>query len=388
MLRFKFDWRDFVFSKSELEKIPSPSYVVSEDLLVKNLEILKSVQDRTGAKILLALKGYSMYHTFPLIGKYLYGITASSLHEARLGYEEMGKEVHIYSPAFVESDFDEILKYVDHIVFNSFNQWKKYKDKALAKGIECGIRLNPEYSEIEVPIYNPCYENSRLGVTLENFREDEIEGLCGFHFHTLCEQNSDALKRTLKVVEEKFGKYFKGMKWINFGGGHHITRPDYDIETLVECILYIKEKYNVEVYLEPGEAIALNTGFLVATVLDVVKNGMEIAILDTSASCHMPDVLEMPYRPNIIGAGLPNEKKYTYRLGGPTCLSGDIIGDYSFDGPLKEGDKLIFCDMAHYTMVKNNTFNGINLPSICLHSKKEGIRVLKSFGYEDYKSRL
>ncbi|MEG6613965.1 carboxynorspermidine decarboxylase [Pseudoclostridium thermosuccinogenes] len=377
--------------KIDFKSLPTPCYIVDEELLRKNLEILNSVQERTGCKILLAEKGFSMFSVFPLIGKYLKGITASSLFEARLGYEEMGKEVHIFSPAYIEEEFDEILRYCDHIVFNSFNQWNKYKDRVKnykQKKIECGIRINPEYSEIETPIYNPCYENSRLGVTLANFRPDELDGIDGLHFHTMCEQGSDTLERTIKVVDEKFGKYIKNMKWINFGGGHHITRPGYDIETLVRCIMYFRDKYGVDVYLEPGEAVALNTGFLVAKVLDIMENGMKIAILDTSAACHMPDVLEMPYRPNIIDAGQPGEYPYTYRLGGLTCLAGDVIGDYSFKEPLKPGDRLVFCDMAHYTMVKNNTFNGVNLPSIVLNSEKEGIKVIRRFGYEDFKNRL
>ena len=375
----------------DINKLPSPCYLVDERLLKKNLEILDSVQKKTGAEIILATKAFSMFSTFPLIGKYLKGVTSSSLFEARLGYEEMGKQVHIFSPAYREDEFDEIMKYSDHIVFNSFNQWKLYRDKIKnykGKKIECGIRINPEYSEIETDMYNPCFENSRMGVTLANFEPEELEGIDGLHFHTMCEQNSDTLARTIKVVDEKFGKYIKNMKWLNFGGGHHITRDDYDIQTLIESILYIKNKYDIDVYLEPGEAVALNSGFLVCTVLDIIKNGMDIAILDTSASCHMPDVLEMPYRPNIIGAGNPNEYEYTYRFGGPTCLSGDIIGDYSFKEPLKVGDKLVFCDMAIYSMVKNNTFNGINLPSIVKYSEENGVEIIKKFGYEDFKGRL
>lgn len=370
--------------------LPSPCYIVDERLLKRNLEILDSVQERTGCKILLALKGFSMHSVFPLVGQYLKGITASSLFEARLGFEKMGKEVHAYAPAYIDREFDELMTYCDHIVFNSFDQWNKFKDrvKGASKKIECGIRVNPEYSEIETPIYNPCYKNSRLGVTLANFRPEELEGIDGLHFHTMCEQNADTLERTIKVVDEKFGAYIKNMKWLNLGGGHHITRPDYDIETLVRSIMYFKDKYGIDIYLEPGEAIALNTGYLVATVLDIVNNGMDIAILDTSAACHMPDVLEMPYRPNIIDAGQPGEKQYTYRLGGGTCLAGDIIGDYSFDQPLKSGDRLVFCDMAHYTMVKNNMFNGVNLPSIALYSETEGNKIIKQFNYEDFKNRL
>ncbi len=374
----------------DFNSLPSPCYIVDERLLKKNLELLDYVQQRTGCKILLAQKGFSMYSVFPLVGKYLKGVTSSSLFEARLGFEEMGKEVHVFAPAYSEAEFDELLKYCDHIVFNSFNQWNKFREKALSapKKIEFGIRINPEYSEIETPIYNPCYANSRLGVTLANFKPEQLEGIDGLHFHTMCEQNSDTLYRTIKVVDEKFGKYIKNMKWLNMGGGHHITRPDYDVETLIKSIMYFKDKYGVEIYLEPGEAIALNTGYLVASVLDIVDNGMKIAILDTSAACHMPDVLEMPYRPNIIDAGKPDENEYTYRLGGVTCLAGDVIGDYSFKRPLTPGDRLVFCDMAHYTMVKNNTFNGINLPAIALYSEEEGNKVIKQFGYEDFKSRL
>ncbi len=370
--------------------LPTPCYIVDERLLKRNLEILKTVQDRTGCRILLALKGFSMYAVFPLIREYLKGVTASSLFEARLGFEEMGGEVHVYSPAYIEDEFEELLKYCDHIVFNSFSQWNKYKARVRThqKPIECGIRINPEYSEIETPIYNPCYAHSRLGVTLDNFKPDDLDGIDGLHFHTMCEQNSDTLERTIEVVDEKFGSYMKGLKWVNFGGGHHITRKDYDLDRLVRTILFIKEKYHVDVYLEPGEAVALNTGYLVASVLDVVNNGMDIAILDTSAACHMPDVLEMPYRPRIIGAGYPGEFAHTFRLGGLTCLAGDVIGDYSFQNPLKPKDRLVFCDMAHYTMVKNNMFNGVNLPCIALFSEEEGVRTLKRFGYSDYKSRL
>lgn len=373
--------------------VDTPCYIIDENLLRKNLEILKYVQDKTGCKILLATKAFSMFSTFKIIGEYLKGVTSSSLFEARLGYEEMGKEVHIYSPAYIEKDFDDILKYSDHIIFNSFSQYEKYKEKVKSynKKIDIGMRINPEYSEIETDLYNPCSKNSRMGTTISNFNgnESKIGELDGLHFHTMCEQNSDTLKRTLKVIDEKFGKYIKNMKWINFGGGHHITREDYDLNTLIQCIKSTKNKYNnIEVYLEPGEAVALNSGFLVTSVLDIIKNNMDIAILDTSATCHMPDVLEMPYRPKIISAGNPNELEYTYRLASPTCLSGDIIGDYSFEKPLEIGDKLVFCDMAIYSMVKNNTFNGINLPSILFNTEKEGMKIIRKFGYEDFKNRL
>ncbi|MEI2400257.1 MULTISPECIES: carboxynorspermidine decarboxylase [Paenibacillus] len=374
----------------DISALPSPAYLVDERLLTKNLETLNYVQEQSGAKILLAQKGFSMHSMYPLVGKYLHGVTSSSLFEARLGFEEMGKEVHVYAPAYVDREFDELLGYTDHIVFNSFDQWGRFKERVqnAPKKISCGIRVNPEYSEIEVPLYDPCYNYSRMGVTLPNFRPEELDGIDGLHFHTMCEQNSDTLERTLKVVEEKFGQYLHGMKWLNFGGGHHITRPDYDLETLIKCIRHMKETYGVEIYLEPGEAIALNTGYLVATVLDTMHNGMDIAILDTSAECHMPDVLAMPYRPGIIGAGMPGEFAHTYRLGGMTCLAGDVIGDYSFPEPLKYGDKLIFLDMAHYSMVKNHMFNGVNLPAIASYNEEEGIKVIREFEYSDFSGRL
>ncbi|MNO35690.1 Carboxynorspermidine/carboxyspermidine decarboxylase [compost metagenome] len=374
----------------DISTLPSPAYLVDERLLKKNLETLNYVQEQTGAKILLAQKGFSMHALYPLVGKYLHGVTSSSLFEARLGYEEMGKEVHVYAPAYMDREFGELLGYTDHIVFNSFDQWSRFKERVqnAPKPISCGIRINPEYSEIEVPLYDPCYNYSRMGVTLPNFRPEELDGIDGLHFHTMCEQNSDTLERTLKVVEEKFGQYLHGMKWLNFGGGHHITRPDYDLDTLIKCILHMKETYDVQIYLEPGEAVALNTGYLVATVLDTMRNGMDIAILDTSAECHMPDVLAMPYRPGIIGAGEPGEYPYTYRLGGMTCLAGDVIGDYSFKEPLKYGDKLIFLDMAHYSMVKNHMFNGVNLPAIASYNEEEGLKVIREFEYEDFSNRL
>jgi carboxynorspermidine decarboxylase len=375
---------------TEIMEVPTPCYIIDERLLIKNLETLKGVQERTGCHILLAQKGFSMFSLYGLIGKYLKGTTASGLFEARLGYEEMGGEVHVFSPAYREHEFDELLKICDHIIFNSFYQWRKYKEKVqrAPQAISCGIRVNPEYSEQEHAIYDPAAPGSRLGVTEKNFEPDALTGIEGLHFHTLCEQDASALVNTVRVFDEKFGKYMGQMKWLNLGGGHHITRPGYDLATLEECLISLKEKYGVEVYLEPGEAVVLNAGYLVSEVLDFVRNEIDIAILDASAACHMPDVLEMPYRPNIIGAGHPGEKAYSYRLGGPTCLAGDIIGDYSFDQPLKVGDKLVFCDMAHYTMVKNNTFNGVNLPSIAVFNEREGVRIIKSFGYEDFKNRL
>lgn len=374
----------------DFNEVPSPGYVVDERLLVKNLELLKSIQDRTRCKILLAQKAFSMFALYPLIGNYLSGVASSSLYEARLGREEMGKEVHVYAPAFSDSDFEKILQVADHLVFNSFSQWDRFKDRVrqASRPIECGIRVNPEYSEVETGLYDPCAPFSRMGVTAANFQPDDLDGLSGLHFHTLCEQNSDALEHTLQAVDQKFGPYLKKMRWINFGGGHHITRPDYDIERLIRCIRFMQNKYGLDVYLEPGEAVALNTGYLVSTVLDITDNGMANVILDTSATCHMPDVLEMPYRPEIIGAGKPGEWPYTYRLGGPTCLAGDVIGDYSFREPLHVGSRLVFCDMAIYSMVKNNTFNGIALPAITTFNERDGLRMVRQFSYEDFKNRL
>ncbi len=368
--------------------LSTPYIIVDEERLIKNLEKLKTVSTVTGCKILLAQKAFSMFSLYPLIGKYLDGTAASGLFEARLGYEEMGGENHVFSPAYTEEEFDELLGICDHIIFNTFKQWERFKYKAKKSGRKFGIRINPELSTQSHAIYDPCALGSRLGVTIGNFRPDLLDGISGLHFHTLCEQNSDALEKTLVAVEEKFGKYLYDMEWINLGGGHHITRSDYDTETLIRCINRIKNKYGVSVYLEPGEAVALDIGFLVTSVVDFMENGITNAILDTSAACHMPDIIEMPYRPEIIDAGKPGEKPFTYRLGGPTCLAGDLIGDYSFDRPLKAGDRLVFRDMAHYTMVKSNMFNGMNLPTIALLDKNKNIKLIRSFGYSDFKSRL
>lgn len=379
-----------------INEVETPCYVIDERKLTENLEILKNVRERAGCKILLAQKAYSVYQTYPLIAEYLDGCTASGLFEAKLGYEEMAKpfsrENHVFSPAFTEKDLDELLKICTHIVFNSPRQWAKYRDKVRKseRYIQTAIRVNPEYSEIETDIYNPCFAGSRLGTTVSRFKEELslVDGIDGLHFHTMCEQGADVLARTLPHFVEKFGFMFDKIKWVNFGGGHHITRADYDVELLIKTVKDFREKYGLEVYLEPGEAVALNAGYLVTSVLDVAENGVRIAITDASAECHMPDVLEMPYRPNIIGAGNPNEKQFTYRLGGNTCLAGDIIGDYSFDSELKEGDRLIFEDMAIYSMCKNNTFNGMPLPSIYLIKENGETELLKSFGYSDFKERL
>jgi len=288
--------------------LQTPAYLVDEALLVKNLKILHDIEEQADCKILLAQKAFSMFATYPLIGQYLSGTTASGLFEAKLGFEEMGKENHIFSPAYQEKDFAEILAICDHLVFNSFAQWQQFKDQALKAGRSCGIRINPECSTQEHGIYDPCSPGSRMGVTLKNFKAEQLEGIEGLHFHTLCEQNVDDLIKTWAAVEEKFGKFLPQMKWLNLGGGHHITRDDYDREALIGLVKGIKEKYGVAVYLEPGEAVALNAGFLVTSIVDIVDNGIQIAILDASAACHMPDVIEMPYRPEIIGAGKSGEK--------------------------------------------------------------------------------
>lgn len=373
----------------DIYSLPTPCYVIDEKRLTENLRILRGVQERTGAKILLAQKAFSCYHLYPLIGEYLAGTACSGLYEARLGYEEMGKENHVFSAAYRESEIDEIISYCGHIIFNSFSQLDRYRDRVLAAGKKIGLRVNPECSTQEGhEIYDPCSPVSRLGITRKNFRADDLRGVTGLHFHTLCEQNSDDLEKTLDAVEEKFGEFLSGMEWINFGGGHHITREDYDIPRLERCIRRMQEKYGLEVYLEPGEAVALNAGYLVTQVLDLTGNDMPIAILDTSAACHMPDVLEMPYRPPLFGSGESGEKKYSYRLGSQTCLSGDMIGEYSFDEPLSIGDRLVFGDMAIYSMVKNNTFNGMPLPSILLLKQDGSVQVLKEFGYENFRIRL
>ena len=374
-------------------ELPTPCYVIQEEQLRQNLEILKGVMDRTGCKILLAQKAFSMYEVYPLIAQYLSGTTASGLYEARLGAEEMGipfgKETHIFSPAYKEEEFDEILTYCDHIVFNSFEQLERFGKRAAEAGKSVGLRINPQYSTQEGhEIYDPCATGSRLGVTIEKFRPELLEYVDGLHFHTLCEQDAQPLHDTLKEVERQFGEWLPKMKWLNFGGGHHITREGYDIALLERCICDMKEKYDLEIFLEPGEAVALNAGVLLTKVEEIVENSIQIAILDTSAACHMPDVLEMPYRPPLQDGYEAEEKAYTYRLAGPTCLAGDVIGDYSFAEPLKRGDTLTFEDMAIYTMVKNNTFNGMRLPASVLEDKDGECRVVRQFGYEDFKMRL
>ena len=377
------------------DELKTPAYVIDEKMLIHNLEILHKVEEDTGCHILLAQKAFSAYAEYPLIGKYISGTTASGIYEARLGAECMGKENHVFAPAFTDEDMDELVNICDHVVFNSVSQLKKHKARCIEAGVSFGLRVNPEFStQGDHAIYDPCAPGSRLGVTLKNLKAaleeepDVLSGMEGIHFHTLCEQNSDDLEATLKAVEEKFGFLMKDMKWVNFGGGHHITRADYDIELLEKCILHMKEKYDLDIYLEPGEAIALNAGYLATTVMDVVDNDIQTLILDASAACHMPDVLEMPYRPPLRSSGMPEEKKYTYRLSSYTCLAGDIIGDYSFDEEKKVDDRLYFEDMAIYSMVKNNTFNGIPLPDIAVMDESGECKVIRSFSYEDFKGRL
>ena len=378
------------FNIEELKQLPTPCYICEEELLESNLKLLDYVQKKSGAKIILALKGFAMWSTFPLVEKYLKGCTASGLHEALLAKENFNGEVHTYSPAFKSEDIKEISKVSDHIVFNSPNQLKKFKTivKEINPDMSISLRINPEYSSSPVDMYNPCGIYSRLGTTLENFDEGVLEDIDGLNFHALCEQQVDALEAVLKVFEDKFSKYFKDLKYINFGGGHHITKKGYDVEKLISVIKEFKFKYGVDVYLEPGEAVGWETGVLVSTVLDIVHNGMDIAILDTSAEAHMPDTLAMPYRAGVRGSSEAGEKKYTYRFAGNTCLAGDTMGDYSFDEPLQIGDKVIFEDQIHYTFVKNTTFNGVKLPSLVIKRKDGTMQIVKEFGYEDYKNRL
>ncbi|HOI95780.1 MAG TPA: carboxynorspermidine decarboxylase [Syntrophobacter fumaroxidans] len=374
----------------DLSSLETPCYVVDEAALDRNLAVLGTVRQRTGCRILMALKGFAMFSLFPQIREVLAGVAASSPDEARLGFEEFRGEVHVYAPAYRESEFTELLEYCDHLVFNSFSQWNRFKSRVFdhPAPVRCGIRVNPEHSEVSVPIYDPCARFSRLGVPRSAFREEDLDGISGLHFHTLCELDADSLERTLAAFEARFGAFLERMEWVNFGGGHHITRPDYDVDLLCRLIDDFRSRHPLEIYLEPGEAVALNTGILAASVLDLLHNEMDIAILDTSAAAHMPDVLEMPYRPEIQGAGMPGEHPHTYRLGGLTCLAGDVIGDYSFPEPLRIGSKLAFLDMAHYTMVKNNTFNGVRLPSIAIRDRSGNVRVVRKFGYEDYRNRL
>jgi carboxynorspermidine decarboxylase len=382
------------FASFDPASVPSPCFVVDRAAVENNLRILKDVQDRSGARILAALKAFSLWYLGPLVSRYLSGVCTSGLHEARLGAEEYGGEIHVYSAAFKERDLAEILKLSHHVVFNSFGQWQKFQPlitqaRRERPELRFGLRINPCHSEGTVPIYDPCTPGSRLGIMASEFELDQMEGISGLLFHTLCEQDFPPLARTVAAVEQQFSRILPQLEWVNFGGGHHITRADYQVDQLVDLIRDFSSRYQVQVYLEPGEAVAIHTGVLVTEVLDIVHNDMPIAILDSSATCHMPDTLEMPYRAAIRGAGLPDEKPYSYRLGGVSCLAGDVMGDYSFDQPLEIGQRLVFEDMAHYTMVKTTTFNGVPLPAIALwDSRNNTLEMVREFGYDDFKNRL
>ena len=382
------------FSAFDPASVPSPCFVVDEVAVERNLKILDRVQQESGARILLALKAFSMFSLAPLIMRHLQGTCASGLLEARLGYEEYGGEVHVYSAAYPEEDLRKILGIADHVVFNSLSQWHHFQSLVTAgkqsrPQLEFGLRINPQHSEGAVPMYDPCAPRSRLGTPINQLQKQDLAGFSGLHFHTLCEQRFAPLARTLAAIEEQGAELLQGMQWVNFGGGHHITHPDYEVDALIERIRRFSDNWGVQVYLEPGEAIAIRSGVLVSEVLDVIDNDGAIAILDCSATCHMPDTLEMPYRANILGSGLPGEYGCNYRLGGLSCLAGDVMGDYSFPQPLQAGQRLMFDDMSHYTMVKTTTFNGVKLPALALwNSRTNKVRVIREFGYEDFRNRL
>lgn len=382
------------FTHFDPRRVPSPCFVVDAIAIERNLQVLNRVQQESGAKVLIALKAFSMFSLAPLIMRYVSGTCASGLHEARLGREEYGKEVHVYSAAYTANDLQDILPIADHVVFNTLSQWRRFQSliqtaRAQRPQLEFGLRINPRHSEGKVAMYDPCAPGSRLGTPLDQLHGQDLAGISGLHFHTLCEQGFAPLARTLDAIEAQCGELLRKMKWVNFGGGHHISHPDYDVGRLIERIREFSKKYGVQVYLEPGEAIAIRAGVLVSEVLDVMENGMPIAILDSSATCHMPDTLEMPYRAHIFGSGHPNQLEYTYRLGGLSCLAGDVMGDYSFDQPLQVGQRLVFDDMAHYTMVKTTTFNGVRLPSLVIwNSVTDDLRTVREFGYQDFRNRL
>ena len=382
------------FASVDLSQVPSPCHVLHRGLLENNLRILRGVMDRSNVKVLLALKGFAQFSEAPLVRRYLAGTTASGIHEALLGREEFGGEVHAYSPAFKDEEFERLLRVADHVSFNSLSQWQRHRATAAKspRRVSFGLRVNPEHAEVEVELYNPCASGSRLGTLRSEIKStQDLEGLEGLHFHTMCQQGSDVLERTVAAFEQKFGEFIPQMKWVNFGGGHHITRPDYDLDRLHRVLTNFRQRWgqHLDIYLEPGEAIGIGTGVLVGTVLDIVHNGVDIAIIDISATCHMPDTLEMPYRADIVGADLPGKLPHTYRLGSVTCLAGDVIGDYSFPAPLKIGQRIVFLDMSHYTFVKNTTFNGVPLPAIASYDPStKQTQVIRRFGYADYKNRL
>ncbi|MEN9958317.1 MAG: Carboxynorspermidine decarboxylase [Bacteroidota bacterium] len=372
-------------------EISSPAYVLEEDLLINNLKLLQRVQQEAGVEIICALKGFSFYHVFPSIKQYLSGATASSLHEARLAFEEMGNKCHAYTPAYLPAEFEEFMSYASHMTFNSLNQVAQFTSQAINNGISCGIRINPEYAEVETDMYNPCIAGSRLGIRRNDLGSQLPEGIEGLHSHTLCENDSFVLERTLTVIDAKFGDLLQQAKWLNLGGGHLITRADYQVDHLIQVLKTFKAKYpHLKIILEPGSAVGWQTGFLKSTVLDIVHSaGIDVAILDVSFAAHMPDTLEMPYKPRIrFASSEPESGKPTYRFGGMTCLAGDYYGDYSFDKPLEIGDSIIFEDMIHYTMVKTTTFNGVNLPDIGMIQTNGQYQRFKHFGYESFKDRL
>ena len=382
------------FARLDTRRLPTPCYVVDEVLLERNLQVLRRVKEASGAKVLLALKGFAMWHYGPLIGRYLDGVCASGLHEAKLGRERFAGEVHCFAAAYPPADMAEVLALSDHVIFNSFHQWQRFQPeiraaKARRPGLHFGLRLNPEQPEGDYPLYDPSVAGSRLGIVRSEFRPELLDGIDGLHFHNLCEQNIEPLQRTVAAIEERFGEFIPRMRWINFGGGHHITRPDYQLEALIDLIRRFRDKWGVDVIIEPGEAVALGTGVYVSEVLDVTRNGLDLLIIDGSCSAHLPDVLEMPYRPELLGAGQPGELGHDYRIGGLTCLAGDVIGDYSFPAPVQVGQRLVFLDMAHYTMVKTNTFNGVKLPAIVAwNSASDALTVVHEYGYDDFQQRL
>lgn len=374
----------------DYSKVPSPAFVLEEERLIQNLKLIAEVQEKAGVSIILALKGFAMWRTFPIVAQYLKGATASSLHEAQLIYEEMNKKAHTYSPAYLPDDFDELLTYSSHITFNSLKQYETFRDKVQHAGVSAGLRVNPEYSDVEVALYNPANPQSRLGILTEELDKGLPDGIEGLHFHVLCESTAEALEKTLAAFTQRFGRFLPQLKWVNFGGGHLMTRKGYDTDHLVRVLKKFRDQYpHLEVIMEPGSAIAWETGELVATVLDIVeRRGLTTAIVDVSFTAHMPDTLEMPYRPKILGASDPTAGKPTYRIGGVSCLAGDFMDAYSFEEELKIGDQLIFWDMIHYTMVKTTTFNGVRHPAICIWTKEGKLEVVKNFTYDDFKNRL
>ncbi len=375
----------------DFTQVPSACFVLEEAKLRRNLEIMQYVQQQSGAKIILALKGFAMFSVFPLVRQYLHGTTASSLNEARLGYEEFGDEVHAYCPAYFSDEFDEMMRYCNHLTFNSLNQWDKFKTQVLhhSKKISCGLRVNPEYAEVDTDLYNPCAVGTRLGISIDHLGNQLPEGIEGVHFHTLCESDSHTLERTLRVIEGRFGHLLRQAKWMNWGGGHLMTREGYDLGHLISLVKEFQEKYQVEIIMEPGSAVAWETGYLTSTVEDIFDSkGINAVVLDISISTHMPDCIEMPYKPKVLGATDTVSGQLAYRLGGLSCLAGDYVGDYSFEQPLEIGDKIVFNDMMHYTMVKTTFFNGVRHPSIGIWREDDHFELVTQLGYQAFKDKL